>query len=49
VEPSDAVLDGPDESFRTHLNAECLADSGRIWLRAVDAAGNVALRELQRP
>jgi hypothetical protein len=49
VEPSDAVLDGPDESFRFPLSTECLADSGRIWLRAVDAAGNVALRELQRP
>lgn len=49
VRPVDAVLDGPDETFHLHLSPECLADSGRIWLRAVDAAGNVVLRELQRP
>jgi len=49
VKPADEVLDGPDESFRLRLSAECLADSARIWLRAVDAAGNVVLRELVRP
>jgi hypothetical protein len=47
LEPQDGVLDGPNEEFRFappppprpqgHL---------RIWLRAVDAAGNVSLKEL---
>ena len=49
VEPSDQVLDGPDETFTLRLRVQAGQDTGRIWLRAVDAAGNVALRELQRP
>ncbi len=48
VEPSDEVLDGPYETFTLRLNPLDDQDTNRVWLRAVDAAGNVTLRELQR-
>ncbi len=46
VEPDDQVLEGPKESFHLTLPPKA---SGRVWLRVVDAAGNVTVRELVGP
>lgn len=45
VEPVDGVLDGPHEHFLVEFEDPSRREQ-RLWLRAVDAAGNVLLREL---
>jgi hypothetical protein len=47
LEPEDGVLDGPAERFTFQPPPPPRAGDGdRVWLRAVDAAGNVKLEEL---
>lgn len=50
LEPEDGVLDGPRERFRFPApDPPRAAPTPRIWMRAMDAAGNVSLRELPAP
>ncbi len=44
IEPQDGVLDAPRERFEVPLTSA----GSRLWVRAVDAAGNVALKDLPR-
>jgi len=48
LQPEDGVLDGPRERFRVSLE-DTKGGVRRVWLKVMDAAGNVLVRELVEP